>query len=937
MPSHFGFPMFMLAILVLAGCGRGLQVTDLKCEYRSDPVGLDVRRPRFSWSSQSNQRSCKQTAYQLIVSTSLSRCRKNEGDLWDSGKIEGDQPVPIVYEGALLGSRVDAWWKVRVWTGSRASSWSAPARFSLGLLSREDWQAQWIGVHDGPASPPAGEKTEAHKNGTIRQPLPAALLRKEFSLSGKPAEARLYATARGVYDVTVNGRRLGGGFLAPEWTDYDSRLQVQAWDAAELLREGGNAIGITLAEGWYAGRLGWQSWPDVYGKYPTFLLQLEIRFQDGSGQTLVTDGSWRGTLDGPVLRAGLYDGETVDARKEMKGWNTAGFDDSGWQPVTREPMDSVRLVWQRSQPVTAFQEIKPVKVVTSDSGTVIYDLGQNLVGWCRLQVRGPAGSEIRLRHAEVLNPDGTFYTANLRGARAEDIFILSGNGTETFEPRFTYHGFRYVEASGFSKQVKPISLTGIAVGTDAPVCGSFECSNPLVNQLMKNILWGQRGNMIGIPTDCPQRDERLGWMGDTQAFAQTAIFNMDMAAFLAKFVQDIRDAQLPDGRYPDFAPRGPVRRSHDFAGAPAWGDAGVIIPWRLYVNYGDKRILEEHFASVQAWIEYIRSNNPDLLWKNARGNDYGDWVNGNTVKIAGFPETGNEVPKDVFATSYFANSVRLASKMASALGMEPTAREYRHLFDLIRDAFNRAYVDEDGRIAGDTQAGYALALYFDLLKNSRKAGALQRLLNRIEDYHGHLSTGIHTTPMAMMVLSANGRHDKACELISLTDPPSWGYMISQGATTLWERWDGAIAGRGFADPGMNSFNHFMFGAVGEWVWRMIVGLNPDETAPGYQHVVISPRPGPSFTWARGTYASIRGPISICWKTEEDTFSLDITLPPNTRATVMLPAKREGLLESGRPVDEVRDISFESQTEEGCVLLVGSGSYHFSASALQSYP
>jgi alpha-L-rhamnosidase len=458
--------------------------------------------------------------------------------------------------------------------------------------------------------------------------------------------------------------------------------------------------------------------------------------------------------------------------------------------------------------------------------------------------------------------------------------------------------------------------------------GRFDSSSPLLNQLWRNIVWTQRDNMHGVPTDCPQRDERLGWMGDIQVFAQTAIFNFDMAAFFKKWVADVRDAQADDGRFPDFAPH-PFGRNERFSGAPGWGDAGVVVPWRAYENYGDTRILADQFTAAARWIEFVRKKNPTLLWKNARGNDYGDWLSGDTLVAEGWPKTGGEVPKEVFATAMFAHSTDLVARMARVLGRTDDARQYGELFEQIKTAFNTAYVGADGRITGDTQAGYALALSFDLLPASLRPPAVNWMLAGIKAYKGHMSTGFHSSYRMMLELSRAGRSDVAYQLALEKTFPSWGYSIENGATTIWERWDGYVKGRGFQDKGMNSFNHYAIGAVGEWLYRVVLGINPDPAQPAWGHVIIRPSPGGGLTRARGAYESIRGPIAVAWQQEYGALTLDVSIPPNVTATVFVPAKDvAGVSESGRPARNAEGVSFTRMEDGAAVFEVGSGRYQF---------
>ncbi|MBN1442821.1 MAG: family 78 glycoside hydrolase catalytic domain, partial [Planctomycetes bacterium] len=570
-------------------------------------------------------------------------------------------------------------------------------------------------------------------------------------------------------------------------------------------------------------------------------------------------------------------------------------------------------------------------------GVFVFDLGQNIVGWCRMRLEGPAGREVVLRHAEVLNPDGTIYTANLRTAQQVDRCVLRGGGEETFEPRFTYHGFRYVEVTGLERRPEAEDLAGCVIHSDAPPAGSFECSSPLLTRLWRNIRWTQRGNLHSVPTDCPQRDERLGWLGDAQVFSQTACFQMDMARFFSKWLGDIRDAQATDGRFPDFAPH-PFEPDVRFSGVPAWGDAGVIVPWRVFVNYADRRVVEDHYDASRRWIDYVRSQSPDLIWTGKRGNDYNDWLSGDTLILEGYPQKGASVPKEVFATAFFARSTEILAKMAAVLGRDDDAERYADLAREIRRAFCREFMADDGRIHGDTQAGYALALWFDLAPEDLRPRLAEHLVRAVHAYGGRLSTGIQSTIRLMLALAEEGHTDLAYRLALRRDPPSWGYMIDQGATTIWERWDGHVEGRGFQDAGMNSFNHYALGSVGEWMVRAVLGLEPDEERPGYQHFRVRPRPGGGITWARCTYDSVRGPIDIRWKEEADRVRLEVSVPPGAAATVHVPhpaasAAAAGaieVLEGSGPAAEAPGVDLAREEEGASVFRVASGTYVFTA-------
>jgi alpha-L-rhamnosidase len=895
-----------------------LRPVGLKCEYRVDPLGIDEGAPRLSWALESEGRGQVQSAYRILAASSEEKLEAEESLLWDSGRVESDRSVGIEYEGEALRSSSRCVWKVRVWDGAEdPSPYSGPAVFEAGFLERSDWKGVWISLGKKPDEdfePPTGEDYDDLANGLA----PSPYLRKEFPLDKPVRRARLYATARGVYELHLNGSRVGDDVLAPGWTDYDRRVQYQTYDVTPLLAEGQNALGAVLGDGWYAGFVGFdpKHRGALYGARPQLLAQLDVEYEDGSKERIATEGSWR-CSEGPILHSDLLMGESYDAREEMPGWSDPGFDDSAWYGVKAEEIGDTNLVAQPDGGIRVTEELGAKSVTEPEDGVYVFDMGKNMVGWVRLRVEGEAGTEITLRHAEALNPDGTLYTTNLRAARASDRYVLKGDGEEVYEPRFTFHGFRYVEVTGYPGEPQPEAVTGRVVHSATPPTGSFECSNQMVNELQQNILWGQRGNFLSVPTDCPQRDERLGWMGDAQVFVRTASFNMDVAAFFEKWMADVEDAQSPEGAFPDVAPLLTGSGLMDLSrGAPAWGDAGIIVPWSIYRTYGDTRIVERHYDAMARWMEYLHEANPDLIRKNRMGNNYGDWLS----------PRGDHTPKHLLATAYWAYDAKLMAEMAEAIGRTGDAKEYRSLSQRIAAAFNEVFVSPDGRIEGDTQTCYLLALHMGLLPEDHRPAAAEYLVRTIEREDWHLSTGFVGVGYLCPVLTETGHTDVAYRLLLNDTYPSWGYTIKNGATTIWERWDGWTEENGFQSPNMNSFNHYSLGSVGEWLYRYVAGI--DLGSPGYGHIVIRPRPGGGLTYARGEYDAVRGRISSSWKIEDGRFSLEVLIPPNTTATVHVPST-EGVSEGGRPVGEVGDVEHLRAEDGETILSVGSGRYEFS--------
>ncbi|GAA1914721.1 family 78 glycoside hydrolase catalytic domain [Streptomyces durmitorensis] len=729
---------------------------------------------------------------------------------------------------------------------------------------------------------------------------PAAQLRHEFRLRpGKTvARARLYSTALGLYDAWLNGERVGDDRLAPGWTDYDKRVQYQTYDVTRQLKSGANALGVTVAVGWYTGNVGMFG-PHQYGERPAFLGQLEVTYTDGSTDRVLSGTDWR-TATGPVTAADLLSGEDYDARLETAGWTRAGFDDSDW--IAADAVEKVKaaVVAQIDGHTRVESEISTRKVSEPKPGVFVFDLGQNMVGAVRLTVSGKAGTKVQLRHAEVLNPDGTIYTTNLRTARATDTYTLKGGGKETFEPRFTFHGFRYVEVTGYPGKPPRDAVVGRVIHTSAPFTMDFKTNVPMLNQLHSNITWGQRGNFLSIPTDTPARDERLGWTGDINVFAPTAAYTMESARFLTKWLDDLRDGQPDDGAFPDVAPFvGTVGK-----GVAGWGDAGVTVPWALYQAYGDTRVLEHSWASMLKWLDYLEKHSSGYL-RPAEG--YGDWLN-----------IQDETPKDVIGTAYFAHSADLVARAAEALGKDPAP--YKKLFGSVRDAFRAAYVTDGGRVKGDTQTAYVLALSMDLLADSDRAPAAARLVELIKSKEWHLSTGFLGTPRLLPVLTATGHTDVAYRLLVQRSFPSWGYQIDKGATTMWERWDSIKPDGSFQDAGMNSFNHYAYGSVGEWMYANIAGIAPAD--PGFRKILVRPRPGGGVTEAQGSFDALYGPVTTHWKTDSEGFRLTLTLPANTTAEVWIPADRRTQVAHGT-TEFLR-------LEDGCaVFAAASGTHRFS--------
>ncbi len=807
-------------------------VQGLLCENLTNPMGLDVEHPRFTWQLVGDARGETQTAYEIRVSDDATSLRNGTKLLWASGKVLSDASVHVLYQGASIVSATRYFWQVRAWDNhGMVSPWSAPAYWQSGLLHPEDWIAKWI----EPGYPEDMDKR------------PCPLFRKTFSITKKIRSADLYITAHGLYEANVNGQRVGNAFLTPGWTSYKKRLAYQTYDLTNQLRPGKNSFGVMLGNGWYRGYIGFSDKRDFYGKDIALLFQLDIRYTDGSEEKVTSDASWKSST-GEVVGAEIYNGESIDARLQKEGWTQPGYDDSQWSGVQVADFDKNNLVAADVEPIRKHESFSPVRIFKTPSGEQVIDFGQNLVGWVKFTVRGKSGDQITLKHAEVLDKLGNFYTDNLRMAKASDTYILKGSGVEEFEPHFTFHGFRYVQVDGYPGELRAGDFSAIALYSDMDSTGNFACSNPLINQLQHNIQWGQKGNFLDVPTDCPQRDERLGWTGDAQVFSRTASFNMNVDAFFAKWLKDLAADQNANGIVPFVIPDvilAPV-------GSAGWADASTIIPWNMFLAYGDKTILQDQYASMKAWVGYMTSSSKDDLWNN--GFHFGDW-------LFYRPQDDNDgraavTDKYLIAQCFYAHSTQILIDAAGILGHTDDVRQYTDLLQRIKSAFLREYMTPSGRLVSGTQTAYVLALQFDMLPDSLRAQAATRLVDNIKSYNMHLTTGFLGTPYLCHVLSRFGYTDVAFRLLLQDTYPSWLYPVKMGATTIWERWDGIRPDSTFETPSMNSFNHYAYGAIGDWMYRVIAGLDTYADGPGYKHILVMPHPGGDSSMHR----QVLGPI-----------------------------------------------------------------------------
>lgn len=861
----------------LSGVAQKISVNDLTVEHLNNPLSVDAAAPRLSWKIRSSLKNIQQTAYEIRVGTDKNALTAGKGIVW-KGTGKTSQSVLIPYEGPALSSKTRYYWQVRVTDNQgNTSAWSDVQFWQTGL-KETDWTAKWIAVSE--------------KDTLARSPL----FRKEFSVTKKIRSAIAYITAKGLYEAQINGQRVSDSYFAPGWTSYRKHLQYQVYDVTASLKNGANAIGVTLGDGWYKGRIGFGSQRRFYGDTRALLMQLEIEYTDGTKESINTDESWK-TAYGPIMASDIYDGETYDAREEKIGWATAGYaQGSSWANVRLLEKGTEQLVGMSGPMVKKHEEFKALKIFKTPKGELVADFGQNLVGWVVLKAKGPAGTKITLSHAEVLDKEGNFYTVNLRSAKAQAHYILKGNAEQAFEPHFTFMGFRYVKVDDYPGELQPGDLTAVALYSDMTPTGKFTTSNALLNQLQHNIQWGQKGNFVDVPTDCPQRDERLGWTGDAQAFANTAAYNMNVAGFFTKWLKDVKADQQPSGLIPHVIPN--VLGANDGASA-GWADVSTIIPWDMYVAYGDKRLLEVQYESMKNWVGFMSAKAKNHLWNT--GFHFGDW-------LFYRPDDDNDgraavTDKYLIAQAFYAHSTQLMINAAEVLGKKEDVDKYTALLSDIKKAFIKEYMTGNGRLVSSTQTAYVLALQFDMLPEELRASAAERLVANIKGYGNHLTTGFLGTPYLCHVLTRFGHMNVAYDLLMQQSYPSWLYPVKMGATTIWERWDGIKPNGSFQTPDMNSYNHYAYGAIGDWMYRHMAGINSDPAAPGYKKIHISPKPGGGITSVSGELNTPYGLVSSSWKIENNVFKLDVQIPANASATVVLP--------------------FTGDKEE-----IGSGSYHF---------
>jgi alpha-L-rhamnosidase len=874
--------------------------TALRCAGLALPLGIDTPHPRLRWEVPLVRRGSAQTAYQVLVASSPALLQAGTGDLWDSGRVASPQSVDVPYAGQTLDARQRAYWAVRIWDeAGQVSPYSVPAWWEMGLLAERDWQAQWIGY------PGIVELCDPAA-------LPAPYFRTTFSVEQPVVAARAYLCGLGYHELYLNGVKVGDSVLEPGVTRYDARALYVVHDLTAQIAAGENAVGVVLGTGWYNCHTkdDWNFVKAAWRNQPRLLLQIELTLADGSTRTVGSHAGWKVSHDGPIRFDGLRNGETYDARLELPGWAAPGYDATAW-PAAEVVSGPGGILTSELLPCRVMQTLTPVAVRALPGGDFLVDMGQNMAGWAQLRVSGPAGTEITLRYAERLTDDGNDISQDLinwaikSGDIQTDRYILRGEGVEVWEPRFTYHGFQYVKISGFPGTPDLDALRGRVVHSAFADAGEFACSNGLLNAIQRNTRWSYISNFVGIPTDCPHR-EKNGWTGDALVAAETGLFNYAAAPAYRKWLRDIADAQRPSGQLPGIVPTGGW--GYNWGNGPAWDSAYTHIPWYLYLYAGDSAVLAEHYAGMKRYVHYLTRMASDHLVTFGLG----DWCsptadNGNSTTC----------PTAITSTGYYYANSRLLARVAALLGHHEDAAYFTHLATQIKAAFNRAFYDAaSGQYAGSDQTAQATALFHGMAPDGEEARVLENLIGRIAAKDHHLDFGILGAKYVLNALTACGRPEVAYAIATQTTFPSWGAWILQGASTLWESWSGDI-----------SQNHIMFGDISAWMFKTLAGINPDPDAPGFRHCTIHPYPLADLTWARGTHQTPYGELRSAWRLEEDCFMLEVRIPANSSATVVLPTTNaDAVTESGCALTAVPDITRRPGTP--VTLDVPAGEYCF---------
>lgn len=844
-----------------------LSIKKLTMDYQTNPIGV-TRVPQFGWILKSDQKNVIQKTYELQIAMDETF----DTIIYDSKEVESEASAQVVASGAVLESASKYYVRVKVTTvGGEKSGWSENAYFVTALLSNQEWKGKFISAE---TSEDAGTS-----KGTY--------VRSSFVVKGKVKTAYAFTTALGLYKFYLNGEKVGTDELTPGWTSYHKHLRYQTYDVTSMLKEGENGIGAMLGAGWYKGKMGFVGERNHYGTQTAFLGQLKIEYMDGSTDTIVTDESWLGN-DAPVLFSEIYDGEIYDARKELIGWNMAGYMEDGWRNVEAVSYDMNVLFSQSGSKVTEIEAIKAVRIITTPEGDTVVDFGQNLTGWVHVNIKGQAGDKVELSCFEVLDAAGNVYLDNLRGAKQSMNYTCKDDQETEFHPNFTFMGFQFVKIVSYPGVPQLEDFTAYAVHSNMEQTGTFECSNPDINQLQHNILWGLKGNFVDVPTDCPQRNERLGWTGDAQIFCRTASYLMNTYTFFEKWLKDVEADQTPEGGVAHVVPD--ILSGHTGSdwllskgshSAAAWADVAVINPWTMYLTFGDTNILREQYTSMKSWINFMEEHSKDYIWNYKL--QFGDWVALDAEEGSYFGAT----PNDLTCTAYFAYSTGLFVKIAKILGNDEDEKKYTELYNKVVQKFQNTFFNEDGTMTAQTQTAHIIALYFNLVPEKFKEKTVNGLLRLLEKENGHLVTGFVGTPYFCHALSQNGHIKEAYDLLLKDDFPSWLYQVKKGATTVWEHWDGMKPDGTMWSPDMNSFNHYAYGAIGEWMYRVIAGLEVDEEKAGYKHSVIYPRIGGNLDYVKAQYLSVYGALKSEWKAEGEIIIMKVEIPHNTTATICL--------------------------------------------------
>ncbi|MDR2039024.1 MAG: glycoside hydrolase family 78 protein [Bacteroidales bacterium] len=903
--------LLFCSFCLLTACSEDadIDVARLRCEYLVNPRGIDYLSPRLSWEVQSNERAVRQKDYHILVASSMEKLNAGEGDLWDSRKVKSGSTLGITYGGKELESGMTCYWKVKVSTNKGMSEWSEPASWTMGLLHQTDWKAQWIGLDK--AFP--GDRTEGNTR------LSARYFRKEFPVNKKIREATLYISGLGLYEAYMNGHRIGDQVLSPTPTDYTKSVKYNVFDVTQLLNNGENAVGVILGNGRYFAMR--QHGMRHFG-FPKMLFQLEITYEDGDKQMIVSNDNWKVTVNGPIRSNNEFDGEEYDARMEMSGWNTPGFDDGQWLKPELVVAPGGKIEAQLNKNIRVMETIRPVGITEVKPGLFIMDMGQNMVGWLRMKVKGKKGDQVQLRFAELVKEDGTLYMANLRGALVTDKYILKGDGTEVWEPSFTYHGFRFVEITGFPGKPTINDFEGQVVYDEMELAGHFETSDPTLNQIYKNAYWGIRGNYRGMPTDCPQRDERMGWLGDRAVGSHGESFIFDNNMLYAKWLKDIEECQKEEGSISDVAPNFWSIYSDNMT----WPGAYLIIANMLYEQYGNMEPIIKHYASMKKWLDYMRDKYMvDHIMTKDR---YGDWcMPPELPELIHSKDPARKTDAAVLGTTFYFRMLYLLERFATLQGKTEDARSFAEQAVVVKNAYNEKFFNnEKAQYSNNTVTANLLSLCYGMVPEGYEDAVFKNIVDKtMGDFNGHVSTGLVGIQWLMRGLSDYGRPDIALKIATNRDYPSWGYMIEKGATTIWELWNGDTA-----DPAMNSANHVMLlGDVIVWFYEYLAGIQNAPSGVGFEKIRMKPYPIAGLNHVSASYHSVRGPIKSAWRKNNDHFEWEITIPGNTSAVVYIPASDKGkVTESGQKASSAKGVKYLKMDGDYAVFEVGSGDYNF---------